>query len=153
MYNDKTFSCQNLESFDFYKTKKNVNKYFKKLEQLAWELAKLNAQKGLTANYNFSVEYVKQPYIPICRDIFKISEKENKEEGIKKYISSYYWAKSILSNKEQIYIEECFMNRKYEDEIVELLDFDSSDSNEFRKLKKSAIYKFADFLNLLVEKG
>ena len=57
-----------------------------------------------------------------------------------------------MSEEEQLYIDECFINRKYEDEIVNLLDFDSTDSNEFRTLKKSAIYKFADFLGLVVEK-
>lgn len=59
-------------------------------------------------------------------------------------------AKSILSEQEKIYIDECFVNHKYEDEIVALLGFGSSDSNEFRKLKRSAIYKFADFFDLLV---
>jgi hypothetical protein len=78
---------------------------------------------------------------------------DDKEEELKKYISSYYWAKSILSDKEQLYINECFMNRKYEDEIIELLGYTSTDSNEFRILKRSALYKFADFLRILKEKN
>jgi len=89
----------------------------------------------------------------LLKVIFSLSAKENKEEQLKKYISSYYWAKSILSDREQLYIRECFVNRKYEGELVDLLGFYSSDSNEFRKLKRSAIYKFADFLCLVVEKN
>ena len=51
-----------------------------------------------------------------------------------------------------LYIMEYFINRKYEDELVDLLGFNNSDSIEFKKLKRSAIYKFADFLNLVVKK-
>ena len=152
MFNDKTLSVQILDCFNFEETKKNVNNYFIDLERLEWEWAKLNAQKGLTVNYDFSAEYEKQPYIPVGKDEFDLSAKEHKEEQLKKYISSYYWAKSVLSDTEQLYIAEYFVNRKYEDELVDLLGFNNSDSNEFRKLKKSAIYKFADFLNLIVEK-
>ena len=150
MYSNRLLSAQNL-SFNFEETKKKVNDYFLDLEKLEWELAKLNAQKGLTANYDFSVDYKKQPFTPIGKDEFALKSKENKEERLKKYLSNYYWAKSVLSDKEQTYIAECFINRKFEDEIVGLLDCTSSDSNEFRKLKKSAIYKFADFLGLVVE--
>ena len=150
MYKDKLLSAQNL-SFNFEETKKKVNDYFLVLEKLAWELAKANAQKGLTANYDFLVDYKKQPFIPIGKDEFALKAKENKEEQLKKYMSNYYWAISILCEREQIYIEECFINRKFEDEIVGLLGCTSSDSNQFRKLKKSAIYKFADFLGLVVE--
>ena len=39
---------------------------------------------------------------------------------------------------------------KYEDEIVDLLGFNSIDSWAFRKLKRNAIYKFAYVLNLIV---
>lgn len=152
MYNDKTLSFQNLENFNFDETKKNVNNYFIYLEKLGWELAKLNAQKGLISNYDFSVEYKKQPYSPIKKDDFNLSAKDCKEEELKKYLSSFYWAKSVLSDIEQLYIVEYFVNRKYEDELVDLLGLNSSDSNEFRKLKKSAVFKFADFLNLVVEK-
>lgn len=84
--------------------------------------------------------------------MFGLSAKEYKEEQLRKYISSYYWAKNNLSNIEQIYIEEYFVNGKHENELLEELGCYSTDSNEFRKLKKSAIYKFADFLNLVVEK-
>jgi len=149
---NKTLSVQNLEKFDFEETKKNINDYFSKLEKLKWEWAKLNAGKGVTVNYDFSTEYLKQPYIPIGKDIFCILAKENKEELLKKYLSSYCWVKSALSDLEQQYIEECFINRKCQDEIVELLNCSSNDSREFRKLKRSAVYKFADFLNLVVEK-
>jgi len=152
MFCDKTLSFQNLENINFEETKKNVNDYFKNLEKIEWELAKLTAQKGLTANYDFSVEYKKRPYIQIGKDDFNLSAKEYKEEELKKYISSYYWAESILSDIEQLYIKEYFVNRKYEDELIDLLGFSNSESNEFRQLKKSAIYKFADFLNLVVEK-
>ena len=150
MYRDKLLSAQNL-SFNFEATKKKVNEYFLRLEKLAWELAKINAQKGLTVHYDFSVDYKKQPFIPIGKDEFALRTKETKEEQLKKYIANYYWAQSVLSDKEQTYIAECFLNRKYEDEIVGLLGCTSSDSNEFRKLKKSAVYKFADFLGLVVE--
>jgi len=153
MYNDTVLSLKNLEKFNFEETKKNVKGYFIDLERLQWEWAKLKAQKGLTANYDFSVEYQKQPYISIGKDDFSFSGKESKEEHLKKYISSYYWAKNILSEKEQVYIAEYFVNHKYENELLDLLGFDYSDSYGFKKLKKSAIYKFADFLNLVVEKN
>ena len=145
-------SFQNLEDFSFEETKKNVINYFRYLEMLHWELEKINAGKGLTANYDFSVEYKKQPYSPVGKDEFNLSAKDYKEEQIKKHISSYYWAKSVLAEEEQLYIDECFINRKSDDELVDLFGFNSSDSNEFRNLKRSAVYKFADFLNLVVEK-
>jgi hypothetical protein len=150
MYSNKLLSAQNL-SFNFEATKKKVNGYFLCLEKLAWELAKINAQKGLIINYDFSADYRKLPFIPVGKDEFALRTKENKEEQLKKYLANYYWAQSVLSDKEQIYIAERFINRRYEDEIVGLLGCVSSDSNEFRKLKKSAIYKFADFLGLVVE--
>ena len=152
MFNESLLSIQNLENYNFEETKKNVNEYFMSLEKLEWEWAKLSAQKGVTASYDFTTEYRKQPYSPIGKDMFAFSAKEYKEEQLKKYLSSYYWAKSILSSMEQLYIEEYFVNRKYEGEIVALLGFTGSDSNEFRKLKKSAVYKFADFLNLVALK-
>jgi len=151
MYRNRTLSSQNLGGFNFEETKKNVNHYFMNLETLEWQWAKLNAQKGLTANYDFSSEYNKQPYISHGKDILNLSAKELKEEELRNYISNFYWARSVLSDVEQIYIMEYFINRKYEDEIVDLLGFNNSDSNEFKKLKRSAIYKFADFLNLLAE--
>ena len=152
MDNAKTFSMDVLDSFDFEATKKNVKQYFIDLEKLRWEWAKLNAQKGLTANYDFSVEYQKQPYIRIGKDAFDISAKECRGEQLKKYISSYYWAISTLSDIEQTYIAEYFMNRKFEDEFISLLGFNYCDSYGFKKLKRSAVYKFADFLDLLVRK-
>jgi len=148
---NRPLSMGNLENLNYEETKKNVSNYFMDLEKLEWELAKLNAQQGLTVNYDFESEYIRQPYVPIGKDAFNLMAKDNKEEELKKYISSYYWAKSVLSDKEQIYISECFMNHKYEDEIIELLGYTSSDSNEFRKLKRSALYKFADFLRILKE--
>jgi len=152
MSREKTLSRQNLGNFNFEETKKNVNSYFLNLEHAEWELAKLNIQKGLTANYDFSSEYSKQPFVKIGKDIFNLSAKDLKEEELKSYIANYYWARSVLSDVEQLYIMEYFINRKYEDEIVDLLGFNNSDSNEFKRLKRSAIYKFADFLSLLVEK-
>jgi len=152
MYKNRTLSSQNLTGFNFEETKRNVNSYFKNLETLEWELGKLNAQKGLPANYDLSEEYNKQPYISIGKDVFNLSAKELKEEELKGYIANYYWARSILSDVEQIYIMEHFINEKYEDEIVDLLGFNNSDSNEFKRLKRSAIFKFADFLSILVEK-
>jgi len=152
MYMNRTLSSQNLGGFNFEATKRKVNEYFINLETLEWEWAKLNAQKGLTANYDFSAEYNKQPYIAIGKDVLNLSAKELTEEKLREYITNYYWARSILSDVEQLYIMEYFINRKYEDEIVDLLGFNNSDSNEFKKLKRSAIYKFADFLCILVEK-
>jgi len=153
MFSDKALSFQNLKNFDFEGTKKNIYNYFMKLEKLQWEWAKLNAQRGVTADYDFEVEYKKQPYSPVGQDEFALSAKEDKEKQLREYISSYYWAKSVLSDKEQLYIAECFLNHKYEDEIIELLGFASRDNKEFRKLKKSAVYKFADVLDLVVEKA
>lgn len=152
MYNDKVLSFQNLENFNYEETKRNVISYFVNLEKLEWELAKLNAQKGLTANYDFSVEYKRQPYIRLGKDMFNISAKANKEEQFKKYICSYYLAKNMLSEKEQLYISECFINRKFQDELVDLLGFNNRDNHEFRRIRRSAIYKFADLLDLVVEK-
>ena len=151
MFRNRTLSAQNLD-FDLEETKRNVNDYFINLERMEWELAKLTAQNGLVANYDFENEYINQPYIPIGKDVFNLSAIQNKEEELKKIISSYYWAKTVLSEKEQFYIAEYFVNRKYEDELVDLLGFNNSDSVEFKKLKRSAIYKFADFLNMVVEK-
>ncbi|MDR2571369.1 MAG: hypothetical protein LBD23_13920 [Oscillospiraceae bacterium] len=147
MFRDKEF--WNLEGFNFEATKRNVNNYFRVLEKLEWEWAKLNAQNGQAVNYDFSAEYQKQPYSPIGQDEFNLSAKEIKEEQLKKYISSYHWAKNILSENEQLYINECFINQKQDGETADLLGFGSSDSREFKRLKRSAIYKFADFFNLL----
>ena len=152
MLKARTLSSQNLNGFNFEETKRNVSNFFLGLESLEWEWAKLNAQKGLTANYDFELEYRGHPYMKIGTDIFNLSAKELTEEELKKYISNFYWAKSVLSDVEQLYLMEYFIHRKYEDEIVDLLGFNNSDSNEFKKLKKSAIFKFADFLNLLVKK-
>ena len=152
MYMEKTLSMQNLDEFDFEETKRNIVNYFYVLEKLEWEWLKLNTQKGLSANYDYGTEYRKQPYIPIGKDIFGLSAKDRKEEELKRYISTYYWAKSTLTEKEQIYIVECFVNHKGEKEIVDILDLDRTDSNEFRNLKRSAVYKFADFLDLVERK-
>jgi len=152
MYIDNVLSYWNLESFNFKKTKKKVKYFFARLEKLQWEWAKLCAQKHLTANYDFATEYKNEPYDPMGKDMFNLSIKEFKEDQIKQYITNYYWAKNSLCNIEQTYIDESFMKHKYEDEITQMLGFYSADSREFKKLKKSAIYKFADFLGLLIEK-
>ena len=152
MYSEKILSFENLENFDFNRTKKNIINYFKIIEKLQWELAKITAQNGLVVKIDFSTEYQKQPYTPVGTDIFNLSIKEQKQEQLKKYLYSYYWAKSVLSDKEQLYIEECFVHGKYEDEIIDLLGFYSANNRDFRELKRSAVYKFADFLNLLSSK-
>jgi DNA-directed RNA polymerase specialized sigma subunit len=143
-------SMQNLENFNFEETKKNVNDYFRNLEKLEWEYAKLNARQGV-ANRDISAEYQKQPYIPIDKDTFNLSAKELTEEKLRDYISTYYWAKSILADKEQLYIDEYFVKNKQNEEVLSLLGVSSIDSREYRRLKRSAIYKLADFLNLLIE--
>jgi len=151
MYKEKLLSVGNL-NFNFEETKKKVKDYFMDLEKAELEYEKVNAQKGLTANYDFSEEYQKQPFIPIGKDEFGLAKKDNKEEELKKYLSTYHWAISILSDKEQIYISECFVKETYGDELVSILGLESIDSREYRRLKKSAVYKFAYFLNLVVEK-
>jgi len=149
----KTLSSQNLQHFNFEETKRNVNSYFMGLENLEWELPKLNAQQGLTANLYFSLEYSKQQSTNLGADMFNLSAKELTEDELKRHIASFYWARSILSDEEQLYLMEYFVNRKYENEILELLGFNSRDNVELKKLKRNAIYKFADFLSLLMEKN
>ena len=144
---------QNLEGFNYEDTKKNINDYFKHMENLEWEWSKLNAQKGLVANYDFTTENRKPSHLQIGRDIFNLSAKQLKEEELREYIANYQWATSILSDVEQLYLMEHFINNKYEKEIIDLLGFNNRDSNEFKRLKRSAVYKFADFLNILVENG
>lgn len=148
----RSLSKGNLEGFNYEETKRNVNNYFMNLETLQWELEKLNAQRGLTANYDFSAEYRKQPFVQIGAEILRLSAKDLKEKELKEYISNFYWARSILTDEEQLYIMEYFIEQKYEDEIVDVLGFNNSDSRAFKKLKRSAIYKFADFLSILVQK-
>ena len=135
--------------FNFEKTKKNVNNYFIDMEKLKWEQARLNAQKCLIANYDYAPEDKRQPHITIGKDEFNIVAKEDKNEELKKHLSDFYWAKSILNDEEQQYIIEYFMNGKYEDEVVGLLGFNDGNDRAFRKLKRRAIYKFAYVLNLV----
>lgn len=153
MYNDKILSMQNLENFNYEETKRQVKNYFKKIEKLEWQLAKINIQKGLTTKYDLTHEYQKYPYSPMSEDNFNLSVKENVEEQYIRYMSNYYWAKSLLSDKEQIYIEECFVSRKCEEDLINILGFKYIDGYDFKKLKRSAIYKFADFLDLVVEES
>ena len=54
MYNDKSLSAGYLERFNFEETKKNVCEYFLLLEDLMWEMAKLNAQRGLSVNQDLA---------------------------------------------------------------------------------------------------
>jgi len=149
---NRTLSSQNLDGFNYEETKRNINNYFVDMEKLQWELAKLNAQNELTADFDYSLEYQRKSYIPVGKDTFNLSEIENKEEKLKKKIAGYKWAKSILSEQEQKYLLEYFINHKYENEIIGLMGFGSTDSREYRRLKRSAIYKFADVLNLVVNK-
>ena len=150
MVNRKISLTQDLDNFDLGQTKQNVYNYFETLEALKWKQAKLNAQKGLTANYDLGVENNMQGFITIGKDEFNLSALEDKNAEIKNHLSGFYWAKSILSDEEQKYIIEYFIHGKYENEVVGLLGFNSSDSRAFRKLKRRAIYKFAYVLNLLV---
>ena len=151
MFSDKLLSVGNLR-FNFEKTKKNVNHYFEELENLEWELKKIDIQKGLTANYDFSDEHQKQQFSNTRKDEFNLSIKEKKEGQLKKHISDYRDAISVLSDKEQVYITEYFINRKYGNELADLLELGTTDSREFRRLRRSAVYKFADVLNLVAEK-
>ena len=141
---------QTIDSYDYGETKRNVSNYFEDFEKLKWEQARLNAGKGLTANYDLALERNNQPYIKIGKDDFNISALEDKDGEIKKHLVSFQWAKSILSEQEQLYIIEYFANHKYEDEIIDLLGFNHIDDWGFRKLKRQAVYKFAYVLNLLV---
>jgi len=151
VFGDRLLSKKNLR-FNFDKTKKKVNNYFEALEDLEWELKKTDIQKGLTANYDFSDESQKQPITAKGKDEFNLSTKEKKEEELKKYISNYRGAINALSYKEQMYITEYFINRRFGYELADLLEIGATDSRRFRELRRSAIYKFADVLNLVVEK-
>ena len=139
-----------IEKFNLKKTKRRVYRYFMDLERLEWEQARLNVQKGLTAKYDISNENNRQGYIATGKDEFNLKAKEEKNEELEKHLEGYHWAKSILSEQELQYIIEYFANRKYEDEVVDLLGFSGSDSRAFRALKRKSIYKFAYVLNLVV---
>ena len=152
MDTDRILSAKYLERFDFEETKKNVIEYFLVFEDLKWTWTKLNIQRGLVVNFEDVEEYQRQSYIPIGKDMFNIAAKELKEEELIKYIASYFMAIQVLTNEEQLYIDLCFRKGKYEVEITEMLGIDSSDSRIFRTLKRSALYKFADYLGIAVEK-
>ena len=142
---------QNLNDFNLKETKKNINNYFMDLEKKEWEQARIKVDKGLITKYAISLEDIrKRPYILVGKDEFNILAKAEKDEELKKNLSGFYWAKSILTEKEQLYIIEYFVNGRYQDEVVGLLGFNSSDNRDFRKLKRRAIYKFAYVLNLIV---
>jgi len=150
---EKRFSSQNLQHVDHGATKRNVSEYFIHLENLKWQQVKLNAQKGLkSSKFDIVNMYKRQAYTPIGKDIFNITKRELLEDELKQHLVGFEWARSILSDEEQIYIMEYFIHHKYEDEIIDLLGFNSTDSLEFKRIKRSAVYKFADFLNLVVEK-
>ena len=140
----------NLESFNLGKTKKKVNKYFEDLEKLEWEQARVNVQKGLITKYEVTEEDKKQDYVAVGRDEFNLSAKAEKDKRLEKHLSGYYWAKSVLSKEEQLYITEYFVNGKYEDEVVDMLGFTSIDSRAYRNLKRKAVYKFAYVLDIVV---
>ena len=139
-----------MEKFNLKETKKKINRYFSDLEKLEWEQARLNIQKGLTAKYDVSNENSRQGYVATGKDEFNMKAREAKKEELEKHLEGYQWAKSILSEQELQYITECFVNGKYEDEVVGLLGFNGSDSRAFRDLKRKAIYKFAYVLNLVM---
>jgi len=141
---------ENLDSFDLKETKRKVNDYFSDLETLKWEQARLNVQRGLTVKYDVADEDKGQAYVATGKDEFSLAAKEDKSKELEEHLSGYYWAKSVLSEQEQLYITEYFVNGRYEDEVVSLLGFNRIDSRAFRKLKRKAIYKFAYVLNLVV---
>ena len=141
---------ENLDNFNLRETKKKVSGYFSDLEKLEWEQARLEIQKGLTAKHDAANESKKQPYAVTGKDEFNLSAKEEKRQELANHLAGYRWAKNILSEQEQRYITEYFINGKYEDEVVGLLGYKGSDSMAFRNLKRKAIYKFAYVLNLVV---
>ena len=141
---------ENLDSFNLRETKKRVNNYFKDLDRLEWEQARLDIQKGLIAKHYAANESKKQAYVATGADEFNLSAKEEKRKELANHLAGYKWAKDILSEQEQLYITEYFINGKYEDEVVSLLGYRGSDSMGFRNLKRKAIYKFAYVLNLVV---
>jgi len=141
---------ESLDSFDLRETKKKVNNYFSELDKLEWEQARLDIQKGLTAKYDVANENKNQAYVATGTDEFNLSAKEEKRKELANHLAGYQWAKSILTEQEQLYITEYFINGKYEDEVVGLLGYSGSDSMSFRNLKRKAIYKFAYVLNLIV---
>lgn len=149
MFKDRLLPNEILKEFDFEKTKNNVFNYFVEIQQLEWDIYSLYGQMNLTACYDFSAE--RTPYMLIGKDEFDLSLKGDKEQELEMYMTGYCCAKSRLIDIEQIYIDERFVNRKNEGELVGLVGCSSSDGNDFRKIKKSAIYKFADCLGLLVK--
>ena len=152
MFSNKPLSMKNLEDFDFYETKNNIKGYFKELENLEWELIKLNGQKTLTRNYGLK-DFDKKQYISKGQDEFNLVAKERIKEQLKKYLSDFQIAKNLLSDIEQLYIVEVYVNRKRECEFIDTLGFSYRDNHEYRRVKKSAIYKLADVLGLVVEKN
>jgi len=98
-----------MENFNLKETKRKVNHYFMDLERLEWEQARLSVQKGLTAQYDIANENDRQEYVAVGKDEFNLSAKEEKREELEKHLNSYRWAKSILSEPEQLYITEYFI--------------------------------------------
>jgi len=141
---------ETIDSFNIKETKERISSYFSDLDRLELEQARINIQRGLIARYEASDEDKTQAYVSTGVDEFNLSAKENKNKEIEKHLSGYYWAKSILSAQEQLYIIEYFKNGKYEDEVVGLLGYNGIDDRGFRKLKRTAIYKFAYVLDLVV---
>ena len=139
-----------MEKFNLKETKRKVNHYFMDLERLEWEQARLNVQRGLTAQYDMANENSRQGYVATGKDEFNLKAKEEKKDELEKHLEGYRWAKSILTEQELQYITEYFVNGKFEDEVVGLLGYSGSDSRAFRDLKRKAIYKFAYVLNLVV---
>jgi len=90
--------------------------------------------------FRSSPKYIIRRSKAFVKDEFKLSAKAEKNEELQKHLSSYYWAKSILSQQEQLYITEYFMNGKYQDEVVGLLGYNGSDDRGFRRLKREAWY-------------
>jgi hypothetical protein len=125
----------NIGDFNLIETKKKVSNYFMVLEKLEWEPARLNVQRGLVAKHKVADESKKQPYVVAGADEFNLSAKEAKAEKLKKHLSGYYWAKSILTAQEQLYITEYFVNDT--GKLVELL-------SELERIRLELEYKRPD---------
>lgn len=57
MFKENILSNKNLENLDYEATKQEVINYFNDLERLELRCIKINAQKGLTSNYDLTVEF------------------------------------------------------------------------------------------------
>ena len=154
MFDEKLLRAEIIKEYDYPKTKEKVDEYFKKLETVIWYHAKINCHKGLGARYDLSKVYQQIPYSSFRSDEFNLSAKEYSEEQLKRFISSYFCAKKGLNKEEQIFIEQHYVNFKYDEEIAPMLNIATvnGDSYALRRIKRSAVIKFAEFLEIAVLK-